>query len=412
MSFPILLILTVSLLLSCGATREAVPAPPVESASENVQVTPEDSAPEPVSVNTLSADTVSEDTVSEDSVSDDSVSEDSVSEDSVSEDSVSEDSASEDEAKKPKKPKPINMIIDTDFTTDADDVAALRVATSLAKLGKINIVGAMGSGPGEGVPRGIHACLCYDGFPNVPVGQGHHDDIPIDEIYTWGLAGRYWDGATYNCADSVDQYKNVLTQYALKGEKVRIVVIGFLVNIADLLADPEGYMLVASTVDSIWIDGGVYPDKGTDFNFCFGGGVTEAAIFTFNHCPVPMCFITNATGADTARAVKCGSQLSVLDPGMVDPVHLAYDAFEKCYEKDLSGGHFAYDALAVWAAALDSTESYLTLTPVIAEMFPNGCNLFTPTDDPNSLRFIVERALPGLEFYEASIDALIYAGVK
>ncbi len=381
---------------------------------------------------------LSRDSVSVSALSENSLSEDSISEDSISEDSLSADILSEEEsfAEEPYVP---NIIVDTDLGNDADDAAALRVVTALAKAGRVNLKAVMSSATDDSYPKACHAMLCYDGFADVPVGYTTHI-CELDPTYTWGLAIPYFEGENYHLAESTELYKAVLRELAAKDEHCTIVVLGFLVNIDKLLKDPEGYALVQKTVDAIWFDGGVYPGRGTDFNFCWRGEVTSAAMYVCDNCPVPIVFVTNSTGVDDGDVIVCGRSFPELDPYNLDPVHIAYNAMQEESRsledqdlwKDLSGGHFAFDAITAWAGCLTTKadieamhaanlpkgqsrialeENQLFLQPIEAHIYENGCNEFFPVAG-QSRRYVAERAIKGLDWYEDQMDFWINSMIK
>lgn len=380
-------------------------------------------------------------TISEDTI---------VEEETVSEDSVSEDIICEEEEEEPEEeplPPVTNMIIDTDMGSDADDAAAVRVATQMAKQGRVNLLAVMSSATTKDYPMCCHALLCYDGFPDVPIGYTTHE-CELDAVYTYGLSIPYFDEASYRLSESTELYKALLRDLKSRGETCTIVVLGFLVNIDTLIHDPEGYELVRDVVDCIWFDGGVYPGRGTDFNFCWRGNVTGAAMYVTDNCPCPVIYVTNATGTtEEYDVIKCGRSFPELDPYNVDPVHIAYNAMENDttvedmfpefagdpdLKKDLSKGHFAYDAITVFGGALTTSEdtamlkaaslpkgqsqiplmeSQLLLQPIEAHIYENGCNEFFPVA-VQSNRYMVFRQIYELDWYEDQMDYWINMGIR
>lgn len=375
-----------------------------------------------------------------------SISEDSVSEDTVSEDIVEEKEEQEKEEEE-ELPTVTNMIIDTDMGSDADDAAAVRVATQMAKMGRVNLLAVMSSATTKDYPMCCHALLCYDGFPDVPIGYTTHE-CELDAVYTYGISIPYFDEASYRLAESTELYKAVLRDLKSRNETCTIVVLGFLVNIDMLIHDPEGYELVRDVVDCIWFDGGVYPGRGTDFNFCWRGNVTGAAMYVTDNCPCPVIYVTNSTGTtEEYDVIKCGRSFPELDPYNVDPVHIAYNAMENDttvedmfpelagdpdLKKDLSKGHFAYDAITVFGGALTTSEdtamlkaktlpkgqtqiplmeSQLLLQPIEAHIYENGCNEFFPVSSQSN-RYMVFRQIYELDWYEDQMDYWINMGIK
>lgn len=353
-----------------------------------------------VSYNALYDGTVSDGSVSVDTVSKDSISDDSISDDSVSEDSVSEDVLVD------MSEQVRNIILDTDYASDVDDVAAVRVATSMHRMGMINLCALGTSCEGDYATRALHGQLCYDGLYEIPTGwyrDGVEDDSAFWDYFVW----KYNDVQTYQLIDAVDLYKQTISANSLNGEKTRIVVLGFLVNIERLLMDEEGYQLVTDWVDSIWIDGGAYPMTGQDFNFFWKEECVRSIQYTIANSPVPLVFITNETGCDynTNNCAYIGRNLSRLDPERNDPVSQAYylGLGRVC-------GHFGWDGMTVWCAGTSSEQNMTHITPIDAYVYDNGVNEFIL--NPDGKDAILERDHNEIWWYNTEMEKLIDYGVR
>ncbi|MBR5419515.1 MAG: nucleoside hydrolase, partial [Lachnospiraceae bacterium] len=307
-----------------------------------------------------------------------------------------------------------NMILDMDFSTDVDDVVALRIATQLHKSGRINLLAVMSSVQGEDVCKAMHALLGYDGLPDVPIGMSVKD-VPSNSPYWQAFIEEYYDEDGYSTKDSVSLYKQKIRECAARGEKVRIVTTGFLVNIEELLRDEPGYELVKEHVDAIWIVGGAYPNHGTDYNFWYTEDSIRAAIYVNDNCPVKLVYSTDQTAGqgndhNENRAIKCGKYLTEKDPSGKDPVNLAFRRYESYYGVRIDDGHIAWDPMCVWAAALTREECRIKLSEVNTVIYEDGSNTFTP--GPNPLRKIIARTSEDFDWYETQLDAWIYRGIK
>jgi hypothetical protein len=76
-----------------------------------------------------------------------------------------------------------NIIYDTDFGPDIDDVAALAMLHTLADNGEANILAAMVSSSHYWSPGGIDAVNTYYGRPDIPIGGRHDSPRPGGHAY-------------------------------------------------------------------------------------------------------------------------------------------------------------------------------------------------------------------------------------
>lgn len=177
---------------------------------------------------------------------------------------------------------PIPLIVDTDMSFDVDDVGALAVAHALADRGEVEIIATVHD---AGTPKGIGAINVINGYygrGGTPLGAfkgafGRESDGDgwVDGPYIEMLA-RKWPGGITNSAqvsDAVDTYRRVLA--TADDHSVVIAALGFLTNLAGLLASPpdhrsplSGYDLVARKVRRVAYQGGC---SGGNFNWDCGG---------------------------------------------------------------------------------------------------------------------------------------------
>lgn len=299
-----------------------------------------------------------------------------------------------------------DIIIDTDYASDVDDVAAVKVGVQMDRQGLISLKALATSAEGDYVCRAAHGQLSYEGYNTLPVGmarRGIEDEGPHWDHFVTRLN----DQATYQLIDAVDMYKNILMDSYNNNRRIRIVVLGFMVNIQDIIMDAECYDLMSKCVDSIWIDGGAYPMSGRDFNFFWTEDCIASIQYAIANSPVPLVFITNETGCnyETGVCVNCGKDLMRIDPDLSEPVNIAYRKMEESDGADLSGGHYAWDALAVWAAGLSREQSMTKLTPVDAYVSDDGTNTFIL--NPNGRHYIVERTNYDVNWYSQQLDDIL-----
>ena len=182
---------------------------------------------------------------------------------------------------------PVKLIIDTDMSTDCDDVGALCVAHALADRGEAEIIAVVhNTGANHGVGA-VSVINDYYGRSKIPVGAFHG---------TFGaeLPGKYIDDLAANwpsdvksieeVPDAVSVYRAVLV--AQPDHSVTIASIGFMGNLAALLhsnadsySNMSGLDLVAAKVAHVVIMGGHYPsskEHRAEWNFGGGGNATVA----------------------------------------------------------------------------------------------------------------------------------------
>lgn len=300
----------------------------------------------------------------------------------------------------------VNLILDTDLGSDIDDACAVRIASTLHRQNKINLLCVGSCLDGDYACRAIHGILSYDELYEVPLGMARRG-IDIDHNYTDCLVSRFCDYQTYKMYDCVDLYKESIKSV----DKARIVTTGFLVNIEDLLRDPEGYELVKDKVDSIWIVGGTYPVEDRDFNFYWTEDAITSIRYVNENSPVPIIYITNSSGCDysTGKIIMCGWGLKRLDPDMNDPLTAAFDEFEKSYSVDSSGGNACWDGLAVYTASVSREESQTYIVRTDVSILEDGTSIFYPGE--NGRHTMLERYLD-VNQYSEILDSLTKAYMK
>ena len=92
-------------------------------------------------------------------------------------------------------------------------------------------------------------------------------------------------------------------------------------------------------------------------------------------------------------------------PDLNEPVNIAYRKMEENDNADLSGGHYAWDALAVWAAGLSREQSMTKLTPVDAYVSDDGTNTFILNS--NGRHYILERTNYDVNWYSQQLDDML-----
>lgn len=298
------------------------------------------------------------------------------------------------------KPDIIPMIVDLDFASDVDDVCAVRVATSLHKLGKIDLKGISLCIADESIVSAMAGLLEYDKIQNPYIGKSA---LNIDSTSPyWGILKEYNKTPDEIVMDSVKLYRKLLSE---SKHKVTIVTTGYLTNIAELLkSEPDEYSslngieLVKEKVEALYITGGSYPD-GYDNNFFFEQEARDAVVYIVENCKTPMYFISSNNGAP----INCGGLLQKLDTGTVDPVT------KSLYATGFYEGRAAWDPMSVWIAAVGIEESRMYEEKSNIEIdLSTGFNRFIPDENGKIVR--LQRLDDNYDWYRNELDNLTLVG--
>ena len=183
----------------------------------------------------------------------------------------------------------VRIILDTDFGFDVDDVGALSVLNALADNGEAKILAVMTPVTDSYATGAMDAVNTFYGRPNVPLGQ----NTSAPSRYRWDNAHPYWrtpstrfianltkefpNNVGTDVPSAVSLYRETLA--AQPDRSVKIVVVGFHKNLADLLkSGADGYSslsgkeLVDRKVRQLVVMGGSYPSSDRDFNLNSGPG--------------------------------------------------------------------------------------------------------------------------------------------
>jgi hypothetical protein len=242
--------------------------------------------------------------------------------------------------------KPARVILDTDFTSDVDDVGALAVLHALADAGEVEILAVMVSDGGDAPShQAIDAINTYYARPDVPIGVVAGAAPAFPSAYVTALASEFPNDIE-NPPAAVDLYREILA--AEPDDSVTIVSVGYLTNLDALLSSPpdernasSGEQLVAAKVTQWVAMGGYYPDSVDhpfDAEFNFAEDVT-ATLNSAADWPTDAVF----SGWEVGEIVLTGAALQAQTPPE-NPVREAYRLF--------NGGedHRSWDLTAVLAA--------------------------------------------------------------
>lgn len=291
------------------------------------------------------------------------------------------------------------FIFGTDWWTDCDDLAAMRILLRAHKNGEIRLLGV-----------GINACMdlsvaSVDGFINL---EGIKD-IPLGiDLKATDFEGTHLKyqknlapfAVKYKkneeAEDAVRLYRRLLAE---SDGNVEIVEVGFLQVFSELLMSegddisPEtGLSLVEKKVKKVWVMAGKWDEEGgLEHNFCNNfrsraGGETFCRM-----CPVPVTFL----GFEIGIQVVTGDKLSHDD--------FLYRGF---YEHGSENGRFSWDPMTALMAVMGDEEKagYDTVTGTARLDPETGKNYFTK--DENGLHRYVKMKFPP-KYYSDMINSRI-----
>ena len=240
--------------------------------------------------------------------------------------------------------RPVQVLLDTDMLTDCDDAGAMAMLHALTDRGEAEILGVAVNGVDT---HGLHGAVVnainhYFGRPEIPIGISPRtaEQTPAKpSTYAPAIFEAYPNDGLRDSErpDAIDLYRRLLAE--AENGSVTIVSIGFLSNLADLLADESGRDLVARKARSITVMGGAYPAGGEhNFQFAGTGPTTKAALAAWPDI-VPMTFV----GYELCESVVTGKGYAdTPDSPMRCAYQLAYDSIRQ--------GRPSWDQVAVFHA--------------------------------------------------------------
>jgi pyrimidine-specific ribonucleoside hydrolase len=258
--------------------------------------------------------------------------------------------------------RPALIIYDTDMGPMIDDVAAIAMLHAFVESGEAELLATVASNSHSTIAQVIDIFNTYFGRPKIPIGVPKGPavniiDTPNFNMYggwTDYLANKYPSTIRSNdvAADAVDVYRRVLSNQP--DNSVTIVTVGFLTNIADLLAsgpdeisDLTGLELVEKKVKLMVSMAGVFP-SGREYNLYMD---TRASKIAFEYWPTEIIF----SGFEIGMNVQTGYPLIQNRDIENSPVR---DVFKMKVDRNRS----SFDQTAV-LVAVKGVDPYYNLVP-------------------------------------------------
>ncbi|MEM8893873.1 MAG: nucleoside hydrolase [Bacteroidota bacterium] len=217
------------------------------------------------------------------------------------------------------------IIFDTDFGGDADDLGALVMLHNFMNRGECDLLAVMCWNTEKYSVSAVDAVNRYYGHPDIPVGTRKGDFEPIDWNHSRVIADQFpyeLDGT--KAKESTQLYRELLA--ARDDKDVTIVTVGPLSNIKRLLESKpdeisplDGNALIEAKVTEFIIMGGQFPSGEKEWNF--DGNMPGVTKYVVEHLTVPITFSGYEVGLD----IKSGEVFNDIDKN--SPLHVGFMHF-------------------------------------------------------------------------------------
>ena len=286
---------------------------------------------------------------------------------------------------------PIDIIFDTDFGPDYDDVGAITLLHGFADSGYVRILATMGSSAHKNAAAAIDVFNTYFGRATIPIGVVRGPAVSLGDKQHWtdSVIRRYPHRIQTNeeSEDALILYRKTLSSHP--DRSVTIVSVGFLTNLANLLTSPpdqyspwNGEELVKRKVRLLVSMAGRFP-SGTEFNLAQDPG---ASIQVLSRWPTPILF----NGFEIGQKIKTGLPLIDNEQIHKSPVK---DVFAICIPLNSqdSAGRMSWDETAVFVA-VKGWKPYYDIQAGYCKVEANGSDQWNP--DGENQAHLVEKIPP------------------
>ena len=301
------------------------------------------------------------------------------------------------------------IIFDTDFGGDADDLGALVMLHNLVEKEECNLLAVMCWSTDQYVVPAVDAVNRFYHHPDIPIGVRKAEIQMTDWNHSKPIAEAFPYELTFEKAsDATLLYRKILA--AQEDHSLTIVTVGPLKNIQNLLqSKPDAYSplngkaLIEQKVKEFVIMGGKFPSGEKEWNF--DGGMAGVTQFVLENITVPITFSGFEVGVD----IKTGAVFNQLDPHT--PLYIGFMHFSqhapwmKSYFKGKILDNSTYDQTAVLYAVRSGLGEYWEkITGGYCKADPHGGNTWVNGEVTNHayLKLIVDH-----EDMETLIEAIM-----
>ena len=223
--------------------------------------------------------------------------------------------------------QPVQIIFDTDFGGDADDLGALAMLHHLHDRNECELLAVMCWSTEASAVGAIDAVNRYYENPSIPIGVRNEGMHTNNWNYSKPIADRFPHTLNYKTAeDATLLYRKILSE-SEDGEVV-IVTVGPLKNIQNLinsvpdqLSDLPGRDLIQQKVKEFVIMGGQFPEGENEWNF--NGNMPGVTRFVLENLRVPVIF----SGFEVGVAIKSGEVFNEIDKNT--PLYVGFKHFSE-----------------------------------------------------------------------------------
>ena len=195
-----------------------------------------------------------------------------------------------------------NIILGTDWWTDCDDVAAVRILCRAHKKGLWTFRGAVIDACMPFSAPSLDAFIRSEGLEDIPISVDREASDytasrwPYQEELANTLPHRIQNNEETELP--VPFLKRLLSD--CPDGTAELIEIGFPQVWANLLSDPEGYDLIDRKVRKLWMMAGQWDNggRGREHNICLAPRSREGAKTVFDRFPKPIVLLGWEVGAD------------------------------------------------------------------------------------------------------------------
>ena len=255
------------------------------------------------------------------------------------------------------------LIFDTDFGGDADDLGALAMLNHFQNKKEIELMAVMCWNTEKYAVSAIDAVNTFYGNPDIPIGFRSGDIQVTDWNHTKILADNLPHNASHETVpETTALYRKLLSQS--QDKSITIITVGPLLNIKKLIdskADEytalDGLALIKAKVKEFVIMGGQFP-VGERREWNFDGNMPGVTQYVLDQLKVPITFLGYEIGVN----LKTGEVFNELEK--TSPLYLGFYHFSKYapWMKHQYGGaiydNATYDQTAVLYAVRNGIDEY------------------------------------------------------
>ena len=291
------------------------------------------------------------------------------------------------------------FIIGTDWSSDCDDVMAMRIACRAHKLHEITLLGVNIDDNTENAVRSLSAFMKTEGCADVPIGFDRNAKrVCHNSKYQSRMCLL---PSSLKSNDEAEKSVSFLRRLiASAPERVEIAEIGYTQSLAALLrSSPDdfsplrGYDLVKEKVSKLWIMAGKWDERGgREHNFDGTRATKKGGAYICKKWPTPVTFL----GWEVAKDVYVGGNLSETD---------VVGAAIRDYGCDPTEGRNAWDPMLVVLSLIGDEEAAgYSFVQGKARLCPlTGKNYFKPGEGDH--KYVVKNK-PN-DFYVDLINGLL-----